>query len=289
MSIVIGLAPGDEGEAAARLGGMLARSAGEPVVVVSVTPTPWPPDPSLDEEYRVVREESAGLALQHVRTTVLTDVDGEYVIESARSVASGLIEVAQQHSASFIVLGSARRGLVGRVSLGGVAERILHSLDTPVCFAPIGFGDGQAHRVARVTVGFGRGDHDSGLLTAAARQADRLGIRLRVACFAVRPSGARGRSIEADVEDLVIGEWMEQVRADIGEALVRAEVDPRRVEIVIGAGSTWEEALTAVEWSDGDLLAIGASTSPVSRFFLGSHASKILRNSPVPVLVVARS
>ena len=34
--------------------------------------------------------------------------------------------------------------------------------------------------------------------------------------------------------------------------------------------------------------AIGASSSPWSRFFLGSHAAKIVRHSPVPVLTVAR-
>jgi nucleotide-binding universal stress UspA family protein len=37
------------------------------------------------------------------------------------------------------------------------------------------------------------------------------------------------------------------------------------------------------------VLVVGSSTSPFSRFLLGSHASKIVRSSPVPVLVVPRS
>jgi amino acid transporter len=46
-------------------------------------------------------------------------------------------------------------------------------------------------------------------------------------------------------------------------------------------------ALDDADWQDGDLLAIG--TSPVggiARVFLGSRGSKILRHSPVPVLVL---
>lgn len=287
MPIVIGLAPDERGEAAARLGAMLARASGEELVVASVTPSPWPPNPKVDEEYRAVREDAARQAMDRARA-ILDDLSCEYVIGAARSVASGLVQVAQEHSASMIVLGSTARGLIGRVSLGSVAERILHTLDVPVAFAPAGFGTSDVQRATRVTVGFGRGDHDSGLLAAAAERADRLGLRLRVACFAVRPPSARGTSIEESAETLVIAEWVEQVRADIDAALRAADVDPLRVEIVVGAGTSWEEAIGAVSWSPGDVLAIGASVSAVRRFLLGSHAAKIARNSPVPVFIVAR-
>jgi nucleotide-binding universal stress UspA family protein len=37
------------------------------------------------------------------------------------------------------------------------------------------------------------------------------------------------------------------------------------------------------------VLAVGTSSSAVSRFFLGSHASKIVRNAPVPVFLLPRS
>ena len=36
------------------------------------------------------------------------------------------------------------------------------------------------------------------------------------------------------------------------------------------------------------ILAVGANSSAVSRFFLGSHASKIVRSAPVPVTLVPR-
>ena len=58
------------------------------------------------------------------------------------------------------------------MSLGGVAERILHSSDIPVTLAPQGFDTGTANaRVARITVAFGRADRDSDLLLTAASMA----------------------------------------------------------------------------------------------------------------------
>ena len=64
---------------------------------------------------------------------------------------------------------------------------------------------------------------------------------------------------------------------------------PPELEIVVGRGESWEEALDDVEWDDGDVLVVGSSSiGPVARVFLGSRATKIVRHSPVPVVVVPR-
>jgi nucleotide-binding universal stress UspA family protein len=288
MTIVVGLAPGERGHAAARLGVLLANASGEDLLVAAVTPTPWPANPQ-DEEFRVTQEHLAKQALDRARDVVPTGIPASYVIHAARSIATGLIEIVHKAATSVVVLGSSARGVVGLVSLGGVAERILHSLETPVCIAPAGFDSHPTARLTRITVGFGRADHDSGLLRAAAVRADELGLRLRVACFAARPATAEGGSIVRSAEALVVEEWTDQLRSDIAKALRAAGSDPTRVETVIGRGATLGEAVQAVPWDPGDLLVIGASTSAVSRFLLGSHASKIVRSSPAPVLVLARS
>jgi nucleotide-binding universal stress UspA family protein len=58
---------------------------------------------------------------------------------------------------------------------------------------------------------------------------------------------------------------------------------------VVGRGESWEEAIEDVEWEDGDVLVVGSSSiGPVARVFLGSRATKIVRHSPVPVIVVPR-
>jgi nucleotide-binding universal stress UspA family protein len=74
-------------------------------------------------------------------------------------------------------------------------------------------------------------------------------------------------------------ETLSQLRSDgvVGDDVV--------LQVVTGNG--WDEALDAPEWQDGELLAIGTSPAGgIARVFLGSRGSKILRHSPVPVLVL---
>ncbi len=288
-AILIGLAPGDRGEAAGHLGAMIARSTGSPLVIAAITPEPWPPSPFLgDEEFLALQRAAAEESLARARAIIGDAGEPELVVRTARSVTDGLLEVSAEQQAALVVLGSGTSGLPGRVSLGSIAQRILHSLDTPVCFAPADFAVPSGSRVGRITVGFGRADSDSGLLTAALERAEQFGIPLRVACFAVRPETSLRGTIETAAEDLVVGEWADRVRADIRAAAARSGVDGESLEIVIGTGVGWAETIASVSWQPTDLLAIGAQTSAISRFLLGSHAAKIVRHSPVPVLTVAR-
>ena len=284
MTTVAGLTPGERGTAALHLGAMVARSNGDDLTVAVVVPTPWPPNPyRADLEYLAVQEQEARRALAQVPDVVGPDLAVRCRLHRARSVSSGLLEVVAEESASSVVLGSASSGLLGQVSLGGIAERILHSSEVPVTLAPAGFRAAPGARVARVTVAFGRADRDSDLLTTAREVAARIGATLRVVCFAVRPPNAGLPSVETGAEDLVVAEWRRAVEAEI------AAVAGPGLETVVGQGDRWAEALADVEWAAGDVLAVGASSSPVSRFFLGSHASKILRSAPVPVTLVPRS
>jgi nucleotide-binding universal stress UspA family protein len=63
---------------------------------------------------------------------------------------------------------------------------------------------------------------------------------------------------------------------------VGADVDLRVV-----TGNGWDQALDAADWLDGEVLALGTSPQgPIARVFLGSKGTKIVRHSPVPVLVL---
>src|SRR5215217_1911824 len=291
MTILIGLAPNERGAAAVHLGSMLARSVSDDVVVVTVVPAPWPPRPDrLDAEYLALQEKTAQEALAAARAWIGPDLSVELVTHSARSVSSGLLDVARERCATVVALGSPSTGLFGRVSLGGVADRILHSADIPVTLAPRGFDTGTTHaRISRITVAFGRADKDSDLLVTAAAVAADIGASLRVACFAVRPLTAAAGTIEPSAEDLVVKEWVTGLETDIRQALRTDHRATARADLVVGHGGTWADALTALPWGSGEVLAVGTSSSAVSRFFLGSHASKIVRNSPVPVYLWPRA
>src|SRR4051812_27721582 len=170
MTTVIGLAPDQRGTAAVHLGSMLARSLVDDVVVVTVVPAPWPPRPhAVDAAYLALQEKAAQEALDAARTRIDPELSVDLVTHQARSISSGLLEVARDRQATVVALGSPATGVFGRVSLGGVAERILHSADIPVTLAPRGFDTGTPDaRISRITVAFGRADKDSDLLVTAA-------------------------------------------------------------------------------------------------------------------------
>ena len=53
MTMIVGYAPDERGKAALHLASMLARSAGDDLVVCSVIPAPWVPGMArIDAEYR---------------------------------------------------------------------------------------------------------------------------------------------------------------------------------------------------------------------------------------------
>jgi nucleotide-binding universal stress UspA family protein len=299
MTILIGLGPGQKDDAAVQLGGMMARSSAEDVVVVSVVQAPWPPNPYRgDKEYLAYQQEAAEIALRRARDHLGDGPLGaEYVVRTAESAPAGLLAEVAERRCSSVVVGSSTMGLLGHVMLGGVAERLLHSAEVPIIVAPRGFHAGRATTISRVSVAFGRADPDSGLVSRAASVAWNLGASLRVVCFAVR-SMAMAAGVQEGTEQLVVDEWMHRLQHDIARTV--ASVDDSssggqdgplatRIETILGQGTSWSAAIHDVPWTGRDLLAVGVSSGPLGRLFLGSHAAKIVRSSPVPVMLLSRA
>lgn len=297
MTLLVGLAPGRKGHAALHLGAMLARASQENVLLATVVAEPWPPNiAGGDLEYLAYQDDIARQSLAEAKDALEADgLTVESLSRRAPSVASGLLSIVAERHVDMVALGSSSSSLLGRVMLGGVAERVLHGSSLPVAVAPRGYF-APAARVTRVSVAVGRADQDGGLVGRAAVIADALFSALRLVCFAVRP-GAAAVTVQPDVEDRVADEWRHQLESDLADSLGGRDSEPadagapavaRRVRVKLGVGPTWSEALQDIPWSDADVLVVGTSSGPLSRFFLGSHAVKIIRNSPVPVILLPR-
>ena len=293
MTIVVGFAPDGRGRAVLHLAGMLARSADDDLLVAAVVPPPWPPSPArVDAEYRAYLDDTANDALEQARARLPADIPATFVVHHARSAPAGLLELAERHDASLIVAGSSAAGGPGHVSLGSATSRLLHSSPLPVALAPRGFRRKPDGRVERVTAAYGGTGGADDLVVAAAGVTARVGASLRLASFAVRPRPPYTAGVGREADESMASEWAEEIRAAGRAALAQvgdlSEV-PAALEAVIGHGETWDEALEDVEWDDGDVLVVGSSSiGPIARVFLGSRASKIVRHSPVPVVVVPR-
>jgi nucleotide-binding universal stress UspA family protein len=182
--------------------------------------------------------------------------------------------------------------VLGRVAFGSVAERLLHSSPVPVALAPRGFRCGPNARVRRVTAAYAPTDGADALVVAAAGLAVRGSAALRRASFAVRPRTPLTAGVGSRAEASVVQEWKAEVERAQQDALARVARLPRvppSLEAVVGHGEDWADALEDVDWVDGDVLVVGSSgVGPLARVFLGSRASKIVRNSPVPVVALPR-
>jgi nucleotide-binding universal stress UspA family protein len=293
MTIVVGLPPDLRNWGAMHLAGMLARSAQDDLLICAVVPAPWAPSPArVDAEYRAELERDAKERLEEAVARMPDDLTTSTLVDHARSAPAGLLEVAEQHDADLIVVGSSDMAGFGQVIPGSVSGRLMYSSPIPVALPPRGYRVKPVDKVTRVTAAYSGAEGSDELVVAAAGVAARVHASLRIASFAVRSKPPYTSGVGTVADEAMIGQWVQEIEAAGRAALERVEdlpAVPPRLEAEIGYGRSWEEALEDVDWQDGEVLVVGSSAmGPVARVFLGSRASKIVRSSPVPVVAVPR-
>jgi len=292
MTIIAGFSSSRQGSAPVNLATQLARTTGETVVAAAVVERALPVgvDP-IEDEYRGYLASRATESLQRLVDQLPGDLDISVTVHHSTSVPNGLMELADQHGADLVVVGSSSSGLLGRVALGSVTERLVHTSRVPVALAPRGYPSSPVP-VQRLTAAF-RGDGDAASpISAAAELATQWKVRLRIASFTVRPFTMFGGSIERSAEELVVQQWTHRTTDAAVRQLdeARARSGHADVDLVIGTGTEWREAVDDIAWEPGDVLLLGSSAAgPLAQVFLGTAASKILRHAPVPVMIVPRS
>ncbi|MBK0418950.1 universal stress protein [Leucobacter sp. CSA1] len=295
MTIVVGVAPGHCSRAAVHLGALLARSSELPLVAVAVNSAAWSPGRTLsgvDGEYRRFVAEQAASALDEASALMPADIDASYRVHDASSARRGLLEVCEQLGASRLVVGAKAEGAEDEIVLGSVVTGLLQSAHLPVAIAPHGFEPPEGARIERVTAAYSGSETSAELVLGAAAIAAEAGEGIRIASFRTRPRAFAMARVGQAVEDQISAEWEELIREDTAEILEeigRFARQPASVEVAVGAGDDWRAALRALDWRDAEVLVVGSSSlGPLSRISLGSHAVKIVRHSPVPVVMVPR-
>lgn len=290
MTIIAGFSASRHGPAPLNLAAQIARGTGERIVAAAIVESPSPRKPEMFEvEYLNHVGEQAQQSLQAMVDQLPGGLDVQQIVHQASSVPAGLVELAAQVQADTVVVGSSSSGALGRIALGSVTDRLVHTAAVPVAIAPRGY-PAQPGRIERLTVAYGGRADQVGLVATSAELAERWSARLRIASFTVRPVTMFSGSIEAAAEDLVVEQWARSTQEGIAAQLetVRAGLGSD-VDVVIGAGATWRDAVEAVEWGAGDILVLGSGAAgPVAQVFLGSAAAKILRHAPVPTLIMPR-
>ena len=296
MTFVVGFAAGKDEWSSIELGATLARSAGSDLLVVTVVPNAWPTPVAghTDREFQEWSEQQGAAAVAEANTILAEDWPDVAAVarwRPGRSVAKALLEQAEEVNAAMIVVGSGSTGSYGRVHPGATGDWLLHSSGIPVAVATHGWAASDQGRVRRMSCAF-RGDDDRSLATLerTAVICLEIGASLRVVTFAVRGRTVYTAGVGSTAEDMVMERWTNQALAAQQEAIATLrEVGstPDRMETVVAPGRTWGAAIDRLDWQRDEVLVLGSSeTRMIERIFLGSNASKIVRHSPVPVIVV---
>lgn len=283
--IVVGYTATAPGNDAVALGSRLAMATGALLDLVLVLPDDGrsvitPPDAGYDR-YLLDRAESW---LADAEAAVPDAVGHRAHVRFGESFAEGLIAAAREFESTHIVIGAANGAGVGRHRLGTVAGELLHSSDIPVVLAPAGAGEiDPAAGVTRVTAAVGTRagsdvlQHEAVALATAAQAPLRLVSLVTV-------------DLPAGIDTGVI-RIAGAAHAD--EVLTRSQASlppDLPVEAVVAEGDSIEEAIQRLSWQPGEIAMVGSSRlAQPRRLFLGSTASKMLHELPVPLIVVPRT
>ncbi|AQT78775.1 universal stress protein [Mycolicibacterium litorale] len=291
MTVVVGYLAGKSGTAPLHLGVGAARTLRTSLTVATIVPKPWTtPSPArIDAEYAAWADQLAADSAKEAQRYLAALGDGvtvSYHSHAHRSASGGLIEVVSELDAELLVLGSSANGQLGQVVVGSTADRLLHSAPLPVAIAPRGYRGSRTRMLTRITCAYPGTPEALDVVKRVAEYARRFDVPLRVITFAVRGRTMYPPEVGLHAEDSILAAWEEHARQML--ALLRADgVVGEDAVLQVVSGNGWDQALDAAEWEDGEVLALGTSPrGDIARVFLGSRGSKIMRHSPVPVLVL---
>jgi nucleotide-binding universal stress UspA family protein len=290
VTVVVGYRAGKVGLSGLYLAVRVARTRNTSLTVATIVPKPWltPSKARIDAEYEHwadhLADESAKEAQRYLRKSA-DGIEVDYRHRAHRSVSGGLIEVVEEVDGQILVLGSLPSGGPGQVVIGSTADWLLHSSPVPVAISPRGY---RAHsgKLTRLTCAYSATPDSVDVVRRCFEFAERFGLPVRVITFAVRRKTMYPPEVGLDAEDLILEAWASHAR-EIQENLKTEGIVSDDVVLQVVTAKSWSEALGMTDWQDGEILALGtAPRGDIRRVFLGSRSAKIIRHSPVPVLVL---
>ncbi len=211
------------------------------------------------------------------RVQEATGVDAHLRWLSSGSVGRGLHELCEEIGADLLVVGSSRRGVLGRVLIGDETRAALGGVPCAIGIAPTNYSH-EPVAMREIGVGYNGSPESKYALELARRIAAGTGARLS-AFEAVSLSTSRFEARVfrlSDAVDTLVNESLERIRA-LGD-----------VEAHVAYGDAAEEL--ALYSASLDLLIVGSrGYGPIGRLIHGSTSSKLAYMARCPLLVLPRA
>lgn len=206
--------------------------------------------------------------------------------------AEQILETARERNVDLVVMASKGRGAFGRLALGSVADRVTRSADVPVVVVrpDDALADLSRPLIRRLVVPLDGSERSRAALPVAmtlARQLRASILLVSVIDFArvASPAMAYGAAFSQDLYEEVMAKMVVDARSVLdssGARLMNAGI-PVRWEVLEGSPA---EAIIQ-EAEPGDLIVMTShGHGGFKRWLLGSVAEKLVRHSPVPIVIV---
>ena len=289
--IIVGYDPATSDRAPVNFGVAAARFTGAPLIIASASAATADPDRPRAGQHDEELVPDAGDALEAARRELEPDAIAVECRELATtSAARALHELSEAEDAGLLVVGSTRRGAVGRVLPGSTAERLMHGAPCPLAIVPPGWEAGAGLN----TIGVAYVDSEEGreALLGGYGLARRSGATLRV-LTAVKAGLAMYGQTEARTAERR-GRDFDEIE---GELRVRAETALRQATEALDGGVTVETDAFVEDPADVlirvsehlDLLVCGSrGYGPVRAVLLGGVSRRLTAEAQCPVIVVPR-
>jgi nucleotide-binding universal stress UspA family protein len=276
MTIFVAYDPETREQAPVRFASAAARFATASLVVASVHTRGTQQVDAVSAELARLHDDLASHSgVQEVRPRV---VHGS----TAADVARELQRMVEEEQADLVVVGSSRRGAIGRITPGATAQRMINGCRRPVVVVPPGHKP--PARLATIGVAFVPTPDGHRALRVAAAIARLAGAKLRVLTV-IKPT------LGADASAGPAKEAAERARAEIESTIAAATAelgDAVRIEREVFTDDA-ANALVGVS-VHLDLLVMGSrGYGPMLGVLLGSVSRRVTALAGCPVLVVPRA
>ena len=289
--IFAGFCPRTADAAPAQLAALIARRTGTPLIVEAVFAGSVVVDEPWGSEYADRPAVEARKTLELLRQHLPADVDVTLLARESVSPARGLAAAIAAAEPSLVVLGSTRRGPIGRVLPGSTAERVIHGAECPVMVVPKDYE--VPSRIETIGAAFAPTIEGREALRAAAQLALATGARLRVIAV-LDPQLAEHQS-----PGMLAYQHHEHSVSEDDAARTRmsAETTVRDAIAELPEGVDADADILFQDPADGlaaaseqlDLLVMGSRAyGPVRAIMLGGVTRRMISRAACPLLVLPR-
>jgi len=277
-SVIVGLEGRERDPDALALARTLHKALGGRLVLAHVIPPP-PLGRGMTEYAWQARRDGRDLL---ARAAEESGVPSQTRLLETWPAAFALAQLAEDHRASMLVLGSSHRGTVGRIVPGGVASHLLSRAPCAIAVAPVSYARLSPRSGAVIGVAYDRTSEADLALAAAASAASKLGVPLRL--YHAMPEISN-----APAWDEIRGHIKDSAQRILGTGLAQLSPELDATSQVV-EGDVADVIAEAASADDVALLYVGSrGYGPLREALFGGVAGALLRTARCPLVIVPQS